>query len=349
VLVCSVAVSTAFLFRNDSVAHSANTGKSPAAACVGCHSEAKWQPNTAMADALETVETCGILIDHPVLSATLGKYSYRIEREGNQSSYSVTDGKQTVSLPIRWALGSSSSFGQTYILEKDGRYLESRVSYFRELNGLGPTLGTIAAPTSLDEAAGRPMSHAEELLCFGCHATGAAAGLRLTLDKMIGGVQCSRCHRGVEVHLAAALVQGLEQQAPKELTQLDSLSTEEISDFCGQCHRTWAEVAVQPPSIANIRFQPYRLTSSKCYDSGDPRISCLACHDPHHQVSSNSVDYDSKCLACHGGRKPGAKTCKVEKKQCVTCHMPKLELPGAHHRFCDHRIRIVRPNEPYPG
>jgi hypothetical protein len=229
-------------------------------------------------------------------------------------------------------LGSSSSLGQTYILEKNGQYLESLVSYFRELNGLGPTLGTINAPANLDEAAGRPISHAEELLCIGCHATGSASGLRLTLDKMVGGAQCS-----------------LLDQEPRELTQLDSLSTEEISDFCGQCHRTWAEVAVEPPSIANIRFQPYRLTSSKCYDSGDPRISCLACHDPHHQVNSNSVDYDSKCLACHGGRKPGAKLCKVEKRQCVTCHMPKLELPGAHHRFSDHRIRIVKPNEPYPG
>jgi hypothetical protein len=303
-----------------------------------------------MADAMEIVEQCKILINHPVLSTTLGKYSYRIERKGNESAYTVTDGTHTASLPIRWAMGSSSSFGQTYILEKDGKYLESRVSYFRELNGLGPTLGTVTAPTSLDEATGRPISHAEEVLCFGCHATGAAVGHQLTLDKMVGGVQCSRCHSGVESHLAAALVEGFDQQVPKELTRLDALTTEEISDFCGQCHRTWADIAVQRnPSISNIRFQPYRLTESKCYDPDDSRISCLACHEPHHQVDSNSVDYDSKCLACHGGGKPGTKTCKVERDQCVTCHMPKLELPGAHHRFSDHRIRIVRPNERYPG
>jgi formate-dependent nitrite reductase cytochrome c552 subunit len=34
---------------------------------------------------------------------------------------------------------------------------------------------------------------------------------------------------------------------------------------------------------------------------------------------------------------------------CVTCHMPKLELPGAHHKFSDHRIRVVRPGKSYPG
>jgi hypothetical protein len=28
--------------------------------------------------------------------------------------------------------------------------------------------------------------------------------------------------------------------------------------------------------------------------------------------------------------------------------MPRLELPGAHKKFTDHKIRVVKPNEPYP-
>ena len=113
------------------------------------------------------------------------------------------------------------------------------------------------------------------------------------------------------------------------------------------------------PSIANIRFQPYRLTGSKCYDPDDARISCLACHNPHHDFKPQTVNFDKKCLACHAGGnashtkaaslKPGAKACPVAKEKCVSCHMPKLELPGAHYKFTDHRIRIVKPNEPYPG
>src|SRR5215472_8393845 len=81
----------------------------------------------------------------------------------------------------------------------------------------------------------------------------------------------------------------------------------------------------------------------------DARISCLACHDPHREVNANLLDYDAKCLACHGGRKPGTKNFPKSKQSCVTCHMPKLELPGAHFKFSDHRIRIVKPNEPFPG
>jgi hypothetical protein len=29
--------------------------------------------------------------------------------------------------------------------------------------------------------------------------------------------------------------------------------------------------------------------------------------------------------------------------------MPKVELPGSHFKFTDHRIRIVRPGEQFPN
>ena len=95
--------------------------------------EALTQPSTYMAHALETVDKSKILIDHPLLTTTVGKYSYRIERKGTESQYSVTDGTTTVTMPIRWAMGASSAIGQTFILEKDGELYESRVSWFREL------------------------------------------------------------------------------------------------------------------------------------------------------------------------------------------------------------------------
>ena len=109
--------------------------------CAKCHSEAWRQPATNMARALETVEQTTVLNDHPVITGAYGKYSYRIERNGGQSNYSVTDGITTVTMPIRWALGASSAMGQTYILEKNGELYESRMSWYRELNGLGPTVG----------------------------------------------------------------------------------------------------------------------------------------------------------------------------------------------------------------
>jgi hypothetical protein len=304
-----------------------------------------------MARSLEMVEQSGVLISHPLLTATYGKYSYRIERIGNQSTYSVTDGISTITMPIRWAFGASSAMAQTYVLEKDGQLYESRMSWYRTLDGLGPTLGgDRTLPANLLEAAGRLMSPDEKLRCFGCHATNAVQGKQLTLEKLVPGVQCEHCHEATETHVVAISGRTGKPAVPTELFKLEDLSAEQASNFCGQCHRTWAEIAMQgKPSIGNIRFQPYRLTGSRCYDPDDARISCLACHDPHEEVSDKPTDYDAKCEACHGGGKAAAKHCPVAKSECVTCHMPRIELPGGHLKFSDHRIRIVKLNEPYPG
>jgi len=317
-------------------------------ACAACHDQAKSQPATSMAHALETPAECKVLSAHPVLTFQTGKYSYRIDRRGDESAYSVSDGVQTLTLPIRWAMGASSALGQTYILEKGGQFYESRVSYYTESQGLDLTLGARnSPPADLLEAAGRRMERDDNLACFGCHATNATQGRQLTLDKMVPGVRCERCHGSAEKHLAGMTQGNPEPAAMKDLT---TLSTEDVSNFCGQCHRTWDEIVLAGKlDITDIRFQPYRLTGSKCYDVEDARISCLACHDPHREVDLNWGDYDSKCQSCHAGGKPGARACKVSDKNCASCHMPKIELPGAHHKFTDHRIRIVKAGEAFPG
>ena len=103
-----------------------------------------------------------------------------------------------------------------------------------------------------------------------------------------------------------------------------------------------------PRGVLNVRFQPYRLANSKCYDTSDTRIRCSACHDPHSPLESNAASYDAKCGACHSAA-AHTKTCRVAKQNCASCHMPKIELPGAHARFTDHQIRIARTGEPYPN
>jgi hypothetical protein len=107
--------------------------------------------------------------------------------------------------------------------------------------------------------------------------------------------------------------------------------------------------------VANVRFQPYRLENSRCWDPDDIRIGCLACHNPHVPRHRDTAFYDPKCLSCHRtaatkrSPKHAGKACPVAKGSCVTCHMPKYELPGGHFKFTDHDIRIVRSGAPYPG
>lgn len=316
--------------------------------CATCHPrQAKPHPGTSMAHAMELPAECDILKQHPILTFQEGPYSYRIERHGNDSIYTVTDGKQTITVPIGWAFGLGVA-GQTYVFQKDGEYYESRVSYYAETGGLDLTMGAAnAKPRNIMEAAGQIMRGDEKLRCFGCHSTNAVAGRTLAVDTLTPGVQCERCHGPTDHHL-----QGIKQgdASMARMKDLRTLSTEDVSNFCGQCHRTWADIAGDGTlGIANVRFQPYRLTNSKCYDVDDRRISCLGCHDPHQEIDRVDTHYDAKCQACHGGGKPAAKACKVATNNCVSCHMPKLQMPGAHHKFTDHEIRIVRVNEPYPN
>jgi len=313
--------------------------------CGQCHAaQAKPHPATSMAHAAETVAECTILRSRPDLRTTLGRYSYRIERKGDQSIYSVSDGKDTISMPILWALGLGSA-GQTYVFEKDGVLYESFVSYYKAIDGLDITIGDQPLhPTNINDAAGRMMGEREARLCFGCHTTNSTVGAKLDLGGLSPGLQCERCHGPVDAHL-----EGLKKGDPKlfAMKKLAFETAEDASHFCGQCHRTWEQIAVAGPhGTSNVRFQPYRLTNSKCYDIDDRRIGCTACHDPHREVDTVSAHYDTKCQACHAGGKPGAKVCKVATQDCASCHMPKIELPGAHHKFTDHNIRIA--NGTYP-
>jgi Cytochrome c3 len=302
-----------------------------------------------MAHAMELVSSCSILQQNPVLTFHDGIYSYRIERQMNQSFYTVADSKETIHVPIEYAFGLGKA-GQTYIFERDGKMYESRVSFYRAVNGLDLTIGARnIQPKNLQEAAGRLMDRRDAADCFGCHTTGASREDLHRSASLTPGVACERCHESASAHL-----EGFRQGKPAGMKKLSTLNTEELSDLCGQCHRTWAKIAAEGPhDINNVRFQPYRLTNSKCYDPSDRRISCTACHNPHEEVVASNSFYDRNCLACHaagqtGIGKAGAKSCPVATEKCVTCHMPRLELPGSHNKFADHWIRIVAANAAYP-
>jgi hypothetical protein len=247
-------------------------------------------------------------------------------------------------VPLEWAFGLGVA-GQTYVLQYQGEWYESRVSFYNETGALDLTMGAAGyRPHSMAEAFGRKMSIRDKHDCFACHSTGVSDAMEVHLDQLTPGIQCENCHGPAAAHVSTHA----------SMPKLSKLSAEEMSEACGRCHRTWSQIALDGPhDIRNVRFQPYRLTNSKCYDSADARIRCAACHDPHRDVETKSSAYDAKCLACHNtsAQQPPhvAKLCKVATGNCSSCHMPKLELPGAHHKFTDHNIRIVRDHEPYPS
>ncbi|MDQ3648697.1 MAG: hypothetical protein M3458_00170 [Acidobacteriota bacterium] len=338
-------------------------------ACAKCHTEKVTTfQNSGMSNALSSAADSNILHSNAQMKFSSGGYSYQIIRRKNRSIYFVTDGTQIIEAPILWAFGHGE-MGQTYVFEHGGKLYESRVSFYSAAKNLDITLGAPrTVPATLKEAAGREMDAGDVRDCFGCHATNVSSDARGQLGSLVPGVRCESCHGPGEKHVAAMSAGKLRE---RNITNLKTLSTEEQLTFCGACHRTWEQVMLLPNrgGIDNVRFQPYRLTNSRCYDTEDRRISCTACHNPHEDVRRDAAFYDAKCTACHAPNKHaksvapssivqssvahsnqrnGAPPCPTGRQLCVTCHMPKVEVPGAHFKFTDHHIRVVKPNNKFP-
>jgi hypothetical protein len=339
----------------------ANTQFAGAQACVECHkSRVTSQAQTQMGMAMEAIADSKVLTNHSLLTFRHGNYTYEIKRKDNQSSYTVTDGKETITLPILYAFGQGKA-GQTYLLQYEDAYYESLVSFYNDIQGLDFTVGAShEPPSSIKAALGRRISPNETKNCFACHSTGAVIGGQLQTATLTHGIRCETCHGPGGDHIAAAKAK---QPSGNAIFNPARLSGDELTqDFCAACHRGNEEFALlRSMEINNVRFQPYRIFHSKCY-SDDKRISCIACHDPHEPMKEDAAYYDAKCLKCHQvtdkpakgkpaaggpGDKPTEKACPVGTKNCVSCHMPKVSPPGAHFDFTDHFIRIAKSNEAY--
>ena len=321
--------------------------------CAACHrKQAEAFHATGMAQALEPAARGRILSSHKKLEFAQGDYKYSIVRDGETSWYRVYNAReefksQEFKSKIGWAFGLGAA-GQTYLLERDGKWYEGRVSYYKDTDSLDLTVGARPdPPRSLEEAVGRELSIKGASECFSCHTTGSMTAGVLKPELLTPGIQCQRCHVNADAHQA-----GFSDAKAAKITpvKLGAFAAEETSEFCGQCHRTWQQIAVDGPhNITNVRFQPYRLTNSKCYDAGEARLRCTTCHDVHNEAAQPVSFYDAKCQACHApGQKAGAHLCKIAKQDCVTCHMPKVQIDSAHNAFTDHWIRIARKGEAPP-
>jgi hypothetical protein len=247
-----------------------------------------------MGRALELPHGNSVLASHPRLTFTQGMYTWTVTTRDGRSIYSVTSGKQTISVPVVWGFGAGN---QTWVLQRGGYFYESLVSYYPKIHGLDITTGDASIQLhTLEQAFGRRLDPTDARTCFGCHASNDIADGQLVLTQIHPGVTCAHCHGESLQHLNSMLSGDLTVYPP-DLSRLD---TEDISDFCGRCHRSFETVVRSHwRGEATVRFQPYRLELSQCYNGADSRISCLACHDPHRPLVQRLSRYDSKCLACH--------------------------------------------------
>lgn len=343
------------------------SGKAPrtdyagSGACQECHfAIVKSQAQHSMAKTSVPASKSDILHDHAGQSFRVETYDYKIVPEPNGAfSYTVTDStaadpSKVSTAPITWAFGASK-VGQSYLSEQAGKFHEIRFSYFETLHSFGVTPNqSPQAATSMRKATGRILSGEEAERCFGCHTTASKVSDHFEPANAMPGVTCQGCHGPGAKHVSAMKSGDLDAGLGAIVNPRDFRPVE-LVDFCGACHTTWWDAKrIAAIGVANVRFQPYRLESSRCWKKEDARLTCVGCHNPHQPLVRDAKAYDSHCLNCHSpsGAKPGPEHsvsgCPVAKQDCVTCHMPKYEVPDMHFKYTDHRIRIVKTDETFP-
>ncbi len=320
--------------------------------CAQCHSAlANGQKQHAMAHTSMRAAQADALARKTEFK--LGPFDYQITPQSGTATYTVTGNGGSFSAPILWAFGSGNR-GQSLLFQHNGNFYEARISFFHNLGFDITPDHPKTVPDSLENALGREISAEEAPSCFGCHSTASSTNNRLDASHFIPGISCEGCHGPGAAHVAAASAGTAEN--PGMTFNPGRLNPSASVDFCGACHRTWWDInRLGYRGIQNARFPVYRLEGSKCWGKGDPRITCIACHDPHKPLVKELSAYDEKCLSCHvtaAGSKPSAdhpgNACPVSQSKCVSCHMPQYEISKMHAPFTDHRIRIVKDASSFP-
>jgi len=324
-------------------------------ACAGCHRhEVAEQKKTAMAQAASQALQTELLRSNLRLAREGSPFLTEIRRDGKGSTYVVSHGGEAKAGQLVWSMGEGT-MGRTFIVESGGTLYESQLSYFTAISGLDLTPGhNAASPRDLERAFGEPQSNEGAQRCFGCHTTASSEKHRFDLSHAIPGITCEACH-GPGARHVKAMRENPAGEASASILDPGAFSPTKLIDYCGACHRAPLDVVTARDRVPiDVRFQPYRLSKSRCWSEPDPRITCIACHNPHLPLDKDVVAYDPKCLACHAAASANVaasnrrKNCPVGNSHCVSCHMPKYQVPQMHGSFTDHDIRIVRPGDPYP-
>lgn len=163
--------------------------------CARCHAKiVATQIETPMARAASRPADSIALNEHDRLFQQTGPYTFTISKDEAARTYTASDGAQSISEPLGWAFGLGNR-GQTYVLQRNGAFYESRMSFFRSLQKLDLTPGhSPMAPPTLDQALGQRLDPDAVRRCFGCHTTASTTRAGFNSSRLVLGVDCEACH-----------------------------------------------------------------------------------------------------------------------------------------------------------
>jgi hypothetical protein len=312
--------------------------------------------------------------DYDVQSTPTGVYQSEYQKAPDGSEIFRNTQK------LAYAIGSGRN-GTSYLVTRGGYLYEAPLSFYAKTSSWELSPGFEVA----DLAFNRPALPG----CLTCHsglARPTPPGLGSYADPPFKeiAIGCERCHGPGSLHVAQH--KGLMPASAKtpSIVNPGRLDPWLADNICMSCHQGRALRVLQPgKDYADFRpgtplnnvmaifaapldpkggagpisplLEHFSLMSlSKCYTATKGRMSCLTCHDPHVQPTTNKVEYyRQKCLTCHteqSCRLPlHERQSQAPADDCQGCHMPKQPVTGiAHSILTSHRI-VKTADEAFPS
>ena len=259
--------------------------------------------------------------------------TYTVRDAGDHMRFATSAGSRAEK-PCDLVFGAGK-LGMTFVsLEPDNTLTELRMSWYpgRHTWYITPGQESLA-----DNDPGEHNDIGSSRSCVGCHSVTVPGGSLLP-DTEFFGVGCQSCHGPASLHVAAARAGKL---TGTHIDGFRGATATRINEMCGKCHRRAAGVGTTGDEVTMTqRFQPYGLSQSPCFQKSGGKLSCITCHDPHANASTDQRTYERACLGCHGAAaKPGTASdrsrsstrgypvCPVNPHdKCIACHMPKRKV-----------------------
>lgn len=242
-------------------------------------------------------------------------------------------------VPMEIIMGSSK-MAQTYLYWHDDGLYQHNVTHITDGNQWINSPGYIDG----DAAYARPIPQR----CLDCHMTYfdfRGKKNRYTPGSLILGVTCERCHGPGKEHVDFHRANRDAREA-FGITNPANLERQIQMEVCGQCHGgsrglkgdalsfrpgDRLEDHYHPPddeaeakNSVHTSNQLNRLSQSACFQQS--QMTCIDCHDSHHNERGNRTLFSNRCMTCHESESD----CGFFPREgvdfaenCVDCHMPR--------------------------
>ncbi|MCD0459061.1 cytochrome c family protein [Roseiconus lacunae] len=265
--------------------------------------------------------------------------SFEMIREDDEFLQRVKFFDWSFEVPMEIIMGSSK-MAQTYLYWHKDRLYQHNVTHITDGDQWINSPGYIDG----DAAYARPIPQR----CLECHLTYfdyRGNNNQYTPGSLILGVTCERCHGPGQEHVNHHREHKGDREA-NAIINPAALDRQVQMDICGQCHGGTREMKgdalsfrpgdrladhYDPPddeadvkNSVHTSNQLNRLAQSKCFQQS--MMTCIDCHDPHHNERGDRALFSSRCMNCHEnesdcGHFPQEGITFAE--NCIDCHMPQ--------------------------